>query len=773
MADPIDNSVPLEDLPLEERRLLPHNHPLLDAYATKVNAANGLPEHFLNALKNAGERSQSVGANSISPKGAQGVMQFMPNTAKEHGLSDRTDPMASIDAAGRMGAAMSKSLGTSDPALLAAAYNGGPNRDSLRAGQIPNIPETQAYSKRVLDYVNAQKPALANATNGSNFVPYTDLSPEDKAKENAKAKFLNSNSPLSDSAFENAAAGAGKAMVDTAKGLGQLGIAPINYISNKFGKGDLISKDKFSTDESDALDAALMHSKAGLAGNVLGNAALTAVPFGALSKLGAVKGAAQLLNKIPAVGGALSAMFPNMVAGSAISAAQPVSDDSGLGQRATNAALGAAVVPLAHGVGIGANALKNTGLGKNIASGAESLLNVPGKIASWIGEHTGVVNPSGYSKLTPTGQAAVDSAIANNVHVYPQQIVNPGKVALVPEQHAAQAKSFTRAVAKNDLGQDTSDLNKALQQADKQSNVDYAKVYTGEKIPIHGTVPELKGMQNSAFDSFDPRYKLPKSDMANDILQRAIESAEKKPVLTGEEMQKALSVNKGKIREIQKGDRNGFVDRSAIDTLHGINDTLTGASNKVLSPEKQQLLKDTNGRYRRMLELEPTLQNNALGNISPSAYADVIQKNYPKSFNFGRGGQERSDLSRYGSTFMTENPATENAGNQLLSNLVRHPITTAALGTGAGHLLDINNPDHTGGRHLGALGTGASLGLAASLLGKNPNPNSVRLLAQELEQKSGPLARMFRPGNLNSSMAQTINSQEAGNQAEQELPYPH
>src|SRR5437868_4546914 len=116
--------VPLADLPLAVRRTLPHDSPILDAYADEVETKYGLPKGWLRAVKNAGERSESVGPRSVSPKGAAGVMQFIPATAQRFDLKDPTDPLAAIDAAGKYGAALSVQF-KGDPVLMAGGYNAG------------------------------------------------------------------------------------------------------------------------------------------------------------------------------------------------------------------------------------------------------------------------------------------------------------------------------------------------------------------------------------------------------------------------------------------------------------------------------------------------------------------------------------------------------------------------------------------------------------------------------------------------------------------------
>lgn len=92
---------------------------------------------------------------AVSPKGALGIMQVLPGTAKEVAKEIGMTKFNLYDAADNitLGVAyLSKQLATfnNDPSLAAAAYNAGPNRKSLREGRIPNIKETQGYVKNVI-----------------------------------------------------------------------------------------------------------------------------------------------------------------------------------------------------------------------------------------------------------------------------------------------------------------------------------------------------------------------------------------------------------------------------------------------------------------------------------------------------------------------------------------------------------------------------------------------------------------------------------------------
>jgi len=85
-----------------------------------------------------------------SAKGALGLMQLMPGTARELGVGDRTDAAQNLDGGARYLADMiGKFAGKLDVAL--AAYNAGPGTVDRLGGKVPAYPETRRYVNRVLD----------------------------------------------------------------------------------------------------------------------------------------------------------------------------------------------------------------------------------------------------------------------------------------------------------------------------------------------------------------------------------------------------------------------------------------------------------------------------------------------------------------------------------------------------------------------------------------------------------------------------------------------
>jgi hypothetical protein len=123
-----------------------YDDPRLNEYATQVERREGLPAGLLNSIKNRGERSNP---DQVSPRGAVGVMQFMPKTWDQYGDGDPKNPYASLDAAGRYFKDLLKRYNGSVDAAI-TEYNGGVKQArSVQTGGAPWDPETVGYLDRV------------------------------------------------------------------------------------------------------------------------------------------------------------------------------------------------------------------------------------------------------------------------------------------------------------------------------------------------------------------------------------------------------------------------------------------------------------------------------------------------------------------------------------------------------------------------------------------------------------------------------------------------
>ena len=90
---------------------------------------------------------------AVSPKGARGLMQLMPDTARELGVRDSFHPEQNLDGGIRH---IRKLLYTynGDKRLALAAYNAGENAVAKYGNRIPPYEETKDYVNKVLRNIN-------------------------------------------------------------------------------------------------------------------------------------------------------------------------------------------------------------------------------------------------------------------------------------------------------------------------------------------------------------------------------------------------------------------------------------------------------------------------------------------------------------------------------------------------------------------------------------------------------------------------------------------
>jgi soluble lytic murein transglycosylase-like protein len=124
-----------------------------------------------------------------SPKGAMGLMQLMPATAKQFGVMDAYDPVENVRAGVRYLRQLLDRY-SNDERLALAAYNAGPGAVDKYGQQVPPYRETQDYVTRIakIDALEAsdtvsKTPAtrifkITETINGREVVRYTDRSPK-------------------------------------------------------------------------------------------------------------------------------------------------------------------------------------------------------------------------------------------------------------------------------------------------------------------------------------------------------------------------------------------------------------------------------------------------------------------------------------------------------------------------------------------------------------------------------------------------------------------
>ena len=117
-----------------------------DKLIEKVARSEGLDCDLLRAVV---ETESNYDSHAISAKGAVGLMQLMPETARRMGVTDPFHPAENLEAGARhLRRLIEKYEGKL--ALALSAYNAGENAVDRYNG-IPPFPETREYVKKVLN----------------------------------------------------------------------------------------------------------------------------------------------------------------------------------------------------------------------------------------------------------------------------------------------------------------------------------------------------------------------------------------------------------------------------------------------------------------------------------------------------------------------------------------------------------------------------------------------------------------------------------------------
>lgn len=118
----------------------------LDPLIAGAATAHQVKPEWLRAMM---RQESGFRACAISPKGAMGLMQVMPDTAAQLGLADPFDPAQNVKAGAQYLKQMLDRF-NGDLRLALAAYNAGPARVTGNPPAPPAIRETQAYVEQIM-----------------------------------------------------------------------------------------------------------------------------------------------------------------------------------------------------------------------------------------------------------------------------------------------------------------------------------------------------------------------------------------------------------------------------------------------------------------------------------------------------------------------------------------------------------------------------------------------------------------------------------------------
>jgi hypothetical protein len=169
-----------------------------DAIINAAAAKHGVDPDLLRAQM---QQESAGNPTAVSPKGAAGLMQLMPGTAKQLGVTNVNDPIQNIEGGTRYLSEQISKYGNIPEAL--AAYNAGPNAVDKYNG-IPPYRETQDYVKTIIDNYAGSKADIAKQQRDYNaglkeraLNAASKNSPAEKAKKEARIKELRKQAGLS------------------------------------------------------------------------------------------------------------------------------------------------------------------------------------------------------------------------------------------------------------------------------------------------------------------------------------------------------------------------------------------------------------------------------------------------------------------------------------------------------------------------------------------------------------------------------------------------
>lgn len=127
-----------------------------DRIVTEIARIYGLDSALLHAVISVESRYSPT---AVSRKGAAGLMQLMPKTAKRYGVTDSLDPVQNLHGGARHLQYLLK-IFNNDISLALAAYNAGEGSVIKYGSRIPPFPETTNYVPQVLGFYQMYQAGL-------------------------------------------------------------------------------------------------------------------------------------------------------------------------------------------------------------------------------------------------------------------------------------------------------------------------------------------------------------------------------------------------------------------------------------------------------------------------------------------------------------------------------------------------------------------------------------------------------------------------------------
>lgn len=163
-------------------RLVARSNPQFEPLIRQHASQQGIRPELVRAVI---QVESAFNPRAVSPKGAMGLMQLMPATAKRFGVIDPFNPAENI----RAGVSYLRQLldrYDHDEQLALAAYNAGPGAVDKYGSKVPPYKETQNYVLKITNIRGNARPApgvriyrVTEIVDGKPVIKYTNTKPAD------------------------------------------------------------------------------------------------------------------------------------------------------------------------------------------------------------------------------------------------------------------------------------------------------------------------------------------------------------------------------------------------------------------------------------------------------------------------------------------------------------------------------------------------------------------------------------------------------------------
>lgn len=670
----------------------------MDNLYSSLEEKYGLPSGLLSAVRAVESKGDS---KAVSPKGAKGDFQFMPDTAKAYGV-DVGDPVSSAHGAARYLSDLIKQYGGVQAAL--AHYNGG-TKSGLAVAQNKDAPfqETRDYLGKVNKNIRID-PSQIQFGEDTNIDPSKiqmdggkeeKIDPSKVVIDQAQVKVDKTQEPSNTELF---AKGVAKSFVDLGHGAKQILDMPAQFLERqfkdsavaRFGKTmgmptaeESAAQTQRAVEEERKASAPMMNTLPGQAGYIVGNIGQLAAG-GALLKGAGYAGA----------GSALANPQTYKAAGTvgAIQGAlQPITGEE---SRTFNTIAG--------------GAMGQVGLG---------VVNALGRVAQPIQGQIGSIADKAVQTLREAG-VPLDAAQATGSKLLGRVKAalsdNPITVGAQEEFSGAQKQAYNQAIAKT-MGEDATHITPdVIQTAKNRLSAIYDDVASRNTIHYDDALKNnLANIRSEAEQVLNPTQFATVEKQIQNIITKAEEQG---GGIHGEQYQAIKKV----LDRLGKGTDTdvGAYARELKDTLL---DGLTRTAKETGNEADVKLLLKTNKEYGNMKKIEDVVLKNPEGNISPSLLLNSLATK-GKRYTFFQDDPQLAKLAAAGKIVLPEKTPNSGTAARLIAQAIPAAVGGAAYGVYEGDL--------TGAAK------GATAGILAPKLAQKAinNPAVARYLEQGIGQ---------------------------------------